>query len=161
MAVSQLSHAQILGKIRYDPLTKKGSVLDVIQLATATSSNHARMTWSSISTGFQEVANKIGHFKFPGQGQRPGKRLAIEGPGAGENDPITIGEVAADAGLRLDRGDLVRAGKAVAAAYRLAHDGATPAKHKQFVDGATRSVNTYFSKDRALIERALRDTFGA
>ena len=35
MAVSQLSPAEILGKIRYDPLTKKGSVLDVVRLGRA------------------------------------------------------------------------------------------------------------------------------
>lgn len=50
--------------IRYDPLTKKGSVLDVVQLVTGTTAKHAHASWVAISQNFPEVS-KIGHFNWP------------------------------------------------------------------------------------------------
>ena len=301
MAVSQLSPAEILGKIRYDPLTKKGSVYDVIRLVTGYAQKDITHEYRAIAGKFPDVLGKVQDFKFPGQGQRltpvahlstlieiawlcpgrhakefrrtgavtlcralggdlslveeikkrhadvseeeqaaflegtgvtaaeangqalqersvsleerlvaleerrvgvqkrkleilehaadmlrsmaereadarhrlfledssknavvmyaslaTGKRLAIEGGGDGADEPVTIAEVAGALGLDVARQDLARLGRAVARAYREAHGGEEPPKHKQFVDGAVRLVNSYFHKDRALIEAAVR-----
>lgn len=69
--VDQLTPAQILGRIRYDPLTKKGSVYDVIQLVTGCRQNHAPVNFQRIGKNFPEMSNRVSSHKFPGQGQRP------------------------------------------------------------------------------------------
>ena len=88
-----------------------------------------------------------------------GKRLAIEGGCKNTNTPITISDVAAALGHSASRADLPALGKAVAHAYRKAHGGENPPKHMQYVDGAPRDVNSYFEKDRALIEECVRSFF--
>lgn len=71
MAVDRFTPSEILRKIRFDPLTKKGSVLDVIQLVTGCQQKNATRTFDSISEKFPDVLQKVKDFKFPGQGQRP------------------------------------------------------------------------------------------
>ena len=57
--------------IRYDPLTKKGSVYDVIQIVTGQDHRHAQKTYTSIVASFPDVNDNVSMHKFPGQGQRP------------------------------------------------------------------------------------------
>ena len=293
MALSALTPAQILGRIRYDPLSKKGSVLDVVQLVTNCGRAHASETFSGVVEKFPDVNDKIGNFKFPGQGQRltpvahlatlieiawlcPGKHakefrrtgavtlcralggdlslvdeirerhaevaegeqeallagtgvtvaeangqalvptydqarytaetdmlvarvkaavlanyermMELSRTGEDERDrlffidaarnyirtnlplaagnqleasgsssePITISGVAEAMGVRLRRGDESGIGRVLARLYRQRH-GKDPPKHKQYVDGAVRAVNSYFEKDRALVEEAVRE----
>lgn len=70
MAV-ELSTSDILGQIRYDPVTKKGSVLDVIQLVTNCAQKHSTVLLNRINEKFSDIREKISCFKFCGQGQRP------------------------------------------------------------------------------------------
>lgn len=70
MSLDKLSPAQILGRIRYDPLTKMGSVLDVIQLVTGCEKSVTSRNFVTIQDTFPEVNQKVMNFKFPGQGQR-------------------------------------------------------------------------------------------
>ena len=57
--------------IRYDRLTKKGSVLDVVRLVTGCANDHASRNFAAIVEKFPDVYQKVADFKFPGQGQRP------------------------------------------------------------------------------------------
>ena len=296
MAVARFTPEEILRSIRYDPLTKKGSVYDVVQLVTGCDQRHASRTFQRILDVHPNVHPKRADFKFPGQGQRPtpvaylkdlveiawlcpgkhakefrrtgavtmcralggdlslvdeirerhstvtaedqeallagtgvtaaeanGQALAVpdeeqlrryraetlalevdarhktleiytrmveqagmelderdklffqdaarnfirtqfgyqrmlegDGTAAGEQmEQVTISEVAQAMGVRLRRGEESSAGKAAAQLYREAH-GVNPPKHKRFVDGAVRSVNLYFEKDRDLLEHAIR-----
>jgi len=69
MSVSHLTPAQILGKIRYDPLTKKGSVYDVIQLVTG--QKNASQLFQRIIVQYPDTASKVSMHKFPGKKQKP------------------------------------------------------------------------------------------
>ena len=71
MALSQLNPAQILGKIRYDPLTKKGSVLDVVQLVTTQEKKHASTTLKAILEKCPDLGSQVSMHKFPGRKQKP------------------------------------------------------------------------------------------
>ena len=77
----------------------------------------------------------------------------------GEESPsVSISQIAQEKGLSLKKGDLVAIGRAVAQGYFFKY-GKKPSKHRQWVDGAEREVNSYTEKDRDLIEKALRDQF--
>lgn len=69
--------------------------------------------------------------------------------------PVTISGRAIDLGIKLDRGDVIRAGRITAALYRDKH-GETPVKHTQYVDGAARQVNSYTENDLDIIDSAIR-----
>lgn len=84
------------------------------------------------------------------------EQLQIEAP---SNEPISISGLALDMGLKLKRGDESKVGRVLAQLYRDTHD-ADPPRHAQFVDGAVRKVNSYFAKDRSLMEQALRHVVG-
>ena len=71
MAVATFTPEQVLRSIRYDPLTKKGSVYDVIRLVTGCETKHVGQTLSGITDKFPEVNANVTLHKFPGQGQRP------------------------------------------------------------------------------------------
>lgn len=84
MAVAQFTPSEILRRIRFDPLSKKGSVLDVIQLVTECGKYHASRnyaaiqakkgasnTWAGLADKFPDISLKVDYHKFPGQGQRP------------------------------------------------------------------------------------------
>lgn len=58
-------------QIRYDPLTKKGSVLDVVQLVTDCRKDNVSTLYTRICNEYPDVSTKCANFKFPGQGQRP------------------------------------------------------------------------------------------
>ena len=78
----------------------------------------------------------------------------------GENSdnlsPITVSQVAQDMAKRLSNGQLIRAGRLLAERYRERH-GKDPSKHKQFVDGAVRMVNSYTEQDRDLVEEVIEE----
>lgn len=69
MAVDTLTPSEILNKIRWEPLLKKGSVYDVIQLVTGCAQGHASQTFKSILDKF-DVSKKFVDIKFKGRGQR-------------------------------------------------------------------------------------------
>lgn len=69
MALTALTPAQILGRIRYDSLTKKGSVFDVIRLVT--DQENPKKLLDRMTAQVPEVLPNWEYFKFPGQGQRP------------------------------------------------------------------------------------------
>jgi hypothetical protein len=76
---------------------------------------------------------------------------------AGPQQSVSVGEVAQKLGVasRMKHGDSIAIGKAVAKAYLEKH-GERPPKHRQWVDGAEREVNSYTEADRKLIEKAIR-----
>ena len=315
MALSQLNPAQILGKIRYDTLTKKGSVLDVVQLVTGCTQKHASRELASVLDSFPDIRQKMADMKFEGYKQKPTKAaylatlieiawlcpgkhakdfrrtgavtlcralggdlslvdeirrkhgevteeeqaalLAGTGVTAAEangqavvrvvvsaaeqerrcklendmleaeaakrreeaakmreenakaavatyrsllelgteadderdrlylhdaarnymqlrfpaashqllleegpaNEPLTISEVAKEMGVSLKRGSESRIGRVLAQLFR-AEYGTDPPKHSQYVDGAVRKVNSYFTKDRPMVEEAIRQVTG-
>ena len=67
---------------------------------------------------------------------------------------ISVSQVAQELGLRLNHSDSIAIGKAIAAQYREQH-GEPPSKHRQWVDGAEREVNSYTERDRHLVERVI------
>lgn len=69
---------------------------------------------------------------------------------------VSISQIAQEQGLRLKQGDLVAIGRRVAREYHRKH-GEKPSKHRQWVDGAEREVNSYTERDRAIIEAAIRE----
>ena len=71
---------------------------------------------------------------------------------------ISIGQVIKELGFSCNQGDLVSIGRMTAKAYRDAHSK-DPPKHRQWVDGCERNVNSYTERDRALMENAVRRYF--
>lgn len=70
---------------------------------------------------------------------------------------VSIGEVAQKMGYSsLKHADQVGIGRMVAKAYHRRH-GQQPSKHRQWVDGAERAVNSYTEADRDLIEAAIKE----
>ena len=69
---------------------------------------------------------------------------------------ISISQVAKELGYRARPADLIAIGKAVAQAYR-EEQGEDPPKHRQWVDGAERDVNSYTERDRVLIADKIRE----
>ena len=72
---------------------------------------------------------------------------------------LSVGEVAQKMGFALSHGDSVAIGRSVGRAYLQKH-GQKPPKHRQWVDGAEREVNSYTEADRGLIEAAVRERMG-
>jgi len=73
MPTSYVTPAQLLEKIRYDPGTKKGSVLDVVHIVTNREKKHASTTLKSILDKYPDISENITYFKFEGYKQRPTK----------------------------------------------------------------------------------------
>lgn len=78
----------------------------------------------------------------------------------GEQAPIaslSISQLAQELGRkRLHHADACRAGALAAKRYRALH-GEEPSKHRQWVDGAERVVNSYTEADRGLLTAVLHD----
>ena len=73
------------------------------------------------------------------------------------NKFITISTLAAEMGHRFDSEALKKIGMNAAAAYKIKYGG-KPGKHEQLVvGGATRPVNSYTERDRAMVEKAIVD----
>jgi hypothetical protein len=62
-------------------------------------------------------------------------------------------------GHRVKSGDLQIMGKLVAKAYRDKYNE-NPGKHRQWVDGAEREVNSYTERDRELLTSVVRQYVG-
>ncbi len=67
---------------------------------------------------------------------------------------ISVSQVAQELGVRLNHSDSIAIGRALASEYREQH-GEPPSKHRQWVDGAEREVNSYTEHDRHMVERVI------
>ena len=83
-----------------------------------------------------------------------GSMLAITDGSVPLTQSLSVGEVAQKMGYTPSHGDSIAIGRSVARAYALKH-GSKPPKHRQWVDGAEREVNSYTEADRGLIEAAV------
>ena len=82
------------------------------------------------------------------------------GSGVPLTQSISVSQVAQEEGIRLKMADSIAIGKAVAAAYKDKY-GEAPGKHRQWVDGAEREVNSYTERDKDLIKEAIKDRMAA
>lgn len=71
MTESLLTPSQLIRQIRYDPETKKGSVLDTIHLVMQCDTSVCSRNFASIVKAFPNVMDGVEYHKFPGRGQRP------------------------------------------------------------------------------------------
>jgi len=85
-----------------------------------------------------------------------GQKSITNGETMEDHSPITLSQVAADMGYRFPKGQDSKAGRILAVRYREKYNK-EPSKHKQFVDGATRLVNSYTEKDRDLVEEVIKE----
>ena len=69
---------------------------------------------------------------------------------------ISVSQVAQEMGVQLNHSDSIAIGKKVAKAYKEQY-GEKPSKHRQWVDGAEREVNSYTEKDRGILEAAIKE----
>ena len=69
--------------------------------------------------------------------------------------PFTISDAATALKLSFNRGDTQKIGKIVASTYREKYRQ-EPGKHEQWVDGASRLVNSYTEKDRGMVDAAIK-----
>jgi hypothetical protein len=67
---------------------------------------------------------------------------------------ISVSQVAQELGVRLNHSDSITIGRALVSEYRKEHSE-PPSKHRQWVDGAEREVNSYTERDRHLVERVV------
>lgn len=71
---------------------------------------------------------------------------------------LSISQLAQELGCkRLSHADSCRAGALAAKRYRAAHDNTDPPKHRQWVEGAERQVNSYTEADREMLTGVLAD----
>ena len=70
-------------------------------------------------------------------------------------EPITISGRAVEMGLRLDRSQLIQAGRLTAQNYKSTYNE-EPVKHTQYVDGAPRKVNSYTEDHIEIIDDAIK-----
>lgn len=82
---------------------------------------------------------------------------AADGAALSSTQSLSISQVAQEMKVRLKHGESTTIGKRVAKAYREGHNDAAPPKHRQWVDGAERLVNSYTEEDRPLIETVMRE----
>lgn len=86
--------------------------------------------------------------------------LAITNHGETQSQPLSlsISQLAQELGCkRLSHADSCRAGALAAKRYRAMHDNADPPKHRQWVEGAERQVNSYTEADREMLTGVLVD----
>jgi hypothetical protein len=83
-----------------------------------------------------------------------GQQALITNGESGPSRGISVSQVAQELGIRLKHSDSIAIGKALASEYREQH-GKPPSKHRQWVDGAEREVNSYTERDRHLVERVI------
>ena len=80
--------------------------------------------------------------------------LVTNGGSLASSHSISVSQVAQELGVRLSHSDSITIGRALASQYREQH-GEPPSKHRQWVDGAEREVNSYTERDRHLAERVI------
>ena len=76
MAVELFTPEQVQSSVRYDPLTKKGSVYDVIQLVTG--QTNASQLFRRITERHPNIIPKCDDVKFPGYKQKPTKAAYLK-----------------------------------------------------------------------------------
>ena len=84
------------------------------------------------------------------------QRLALHDATEHDNEPLMLTDVVVSMGAKPSPTLLQAAGRAAAQLFRREH-GRDPPKHNQLVNGAVRPVNTYFERDRSMLERAVRE----
>jgi hypothetical protein len=80
--------------------------------------------------------------------------LITNGDSPATSRSISVSQVAQELGVRLNHSDSIAIGRALASEYREQH-GEPPSKHRQWVDGAEREVNSYTEHDRHMVERVI------
>lgn len=80
--------------------------------------------------------------------------LITNGESSATSRSISVSQVAQELGVRLKHSDSIAIGKALASQYREEHRE-PPSKHRQWVDGAEREVNSYTERDRHMVERVV------
>ena len=93
----------------------------------------------------------------PAGGAQPGAPAGAPLPASSSIQSLSISQVCQEMKLRPKTGDLVSIGKRVGQLYRERHNNQPPPKHRQWVDGAEREVNSYTEADRPVIEQACRE----
>ncbi len=66
-----LATTKVLEQIRYDPVTRRGSVIDIIELATGLSKNAVKQYMLSMLESFPHLCEEISDFEFQGARERP------------------------------------------------------------------------------------------
>jgi hypothetical protein len=82
-----------------------------------------------------------------------GQRLLTNG--VSPNKPISLSSVALELGLEIPENDFIPIGREVSKRYLQLH-GKKPPKHDQLIRGKVTLVNSYFERDRPLVEEVLR-----
>jgi len=80
--------------------------------------------------------------------------LITNGESPATSRSISVSQVAQELGVRLNHSDSITIGRTLASEYRKEHSE-PPSKHRQWVDGAEREVNSYTERDRHLVERVI------
>ena len=80
--------------------------------------------------------------------------LITNGDSPATSRSISVSQVAQELGVRLNHSDSIAIGRALASEYRKQHNE-PPSKHRQWVDGTEREVNSYTEHDRHMVERVI------
>ncbi len=78
MAVARFTTDEIRRSIRFDPLTKRGSVLDVVQLVTGCDQRNASRNLQRVLDNHPAILPQLIDLKFPGYKQKPTKAALIK-----------------------------------------------------------------------------------
>jgi hypothetical protein len=105
--------------------------------------------WKSDTRLRLQLEDSMKTVMFGGQ-----QALITNGESPATSRSISVSQVAQELGVRLNHSDSITIGRALAAQYREQH-GEPPSKHRQWVDGAEREVNSYTERDRHMVERVI------
>ena len=105
--------------------------------------------WKSDTRLRLQIEDSMKTAMFGGQ-----QALITNGDSLTTSRSISVSQVAQELGVRLKHSDSIAIGKALASQYREQY-GEPPSKHRQWVDGAEREVNSYTERDRQLVERVV------
>lgn len=112
-------------------------------------------TWMQTDTRFRlQTEDMVKNILTP-----PGSAtLSITNGESSQPLSLSISQLAQELGCkRLSHADSCRAGALAAKRYRATHDKAEPPKHRQWVEGAERLVNSYTEADREMLVGVLAD----
>ena len=105
--------------------------------------------WKSDTRLRLQIEDSMKTAMFGGQ-----QALITNGESPATSRSISVSQVAQELGVRLNHSDSITIGRALASEYRKEHSE-PPSKHRQWVDGAEREVNSYTERDRHLVERVI------
>ena len=77
MSFMQLADDQILGRIRFDADTQRGSVLDVVQLVTGCDQRNASTVFHRVLSAYPDIRTHCVDVKFAGVKQKPTKAAHV------------------------------------------------------------------------------------